>query len=268
MAALFGMHAPMTLGTRTLERSAEAAHALDTGFHVHVAEDEIDVKLTMDRYGRRIMDRMLDFGIPGPKSIFVHGVHFEQGEMDLLHSTGTMLVNNPESNMNNGLGVAPILEFLKHGVTVGVGTDGMSSHLISQARAMYLHQRTLHRDPTIAFSEACEILLYNNRDICNRLFHEPRGALAAGQLADIMIAEYVPFTPLNAETFFGHLLFGLSFSGYALPLRAAASSWMAAACHTWTKRPSVPAALSGRPESGRESHDQELLEALPHAGIA
>ena len=212
MAALFGLHAPMTLGTRTLERSAEAAHALDTGFHVHVAEDEIDVQLTMDRYGRGIMDRMLDFGIPGPKSIFVHGVHFQESEMDLLHSTNTMLVNNPESNMNNGLGVAPILEFLQHGVTVGVGTDGMSSHLISQARAMYLHQRTHHRDPTIAFSEACEILLYNNRSICNRLFSEARGTLAAGHLADIMIAEYVPFTPLNAETFFGHLLFGLSFS--------------------------------------------------------
>jgi hypothetical protein len=27
-----------------------------------------------------------------------------------------------------------------------------------------------------------------------------------------MIPEYVPFTPLNAESFFGHLLFGLSFS--------------------------------------------------------
>jgi len=212
MSALFGMHALMTLGTRTLERSVEVAHELETGFHVHVAEDEIDVQLTMDRYGRRIMDRMVDFGIAGPKSIFVHGVHFEPEEMDLLHSTGTMLVNNPESNMNNGLSVAPILEFLQHGVTVGVGTDGMSSHLISQARAMYLHQRILHRDPTIAFSEACEILLYNNRDICNRLFSEARGALAAGQLADIMIPEYVPFTPLNAETFFGHLLFGLSFS--------------------------------------------------------
>ena len=71
--------------------------------------------------------------------------------MDLLRSTDSMLVNNPESNMNNGLGVAPILEFLKHGVTVGVGTDGMSSHLISQARAMYLHQRTLHRDPRSPF---------------------------------------------------------------------------------------------------------------------
>jgi putative selenium metabolism protein SsnA len=212
MSALFGMHALMTLGTRTLQRCADAAHALDTGFHVHAAEDELDVRLTMERSGRRIMDRFLDFGIPGAKTIFVHGVHFEARELDLLRSTDSMLVNNPESNMNNGLSVAPILDMLKHGVTVGVGTDGMSSHLISQARAMYLHQRTHQRDPTLAFAEACEILLHNNRTICNRLFPESRGTLAAGQLADIMIPDYVPFTPLNAETFYGHVLFGLSFA--------------------------------------------------------
>jgi cytosine/adenosine deaminase-related metal-dependent hydrolase len=101
---------------------------------------------------------------------------------------------------------------LDHGVTVGVGTDGISSHLISQARAMYLHQRAERRDPTVAFAEACEILLQNNSRICNRLFAEPRGALAVGQLADVVIHDYVPFTPLNADTFYGHLLFGLGFS--------------------------------------------------------
>ncbi len=212
MAAMFGLHALMTLGTRTLQRSADIAHALDAGFHVHAAEDEADVRITMERYGRRLMDRFLDFGIPGPKTIFVHGVHFEPREMDLMRSTDSILVNNPESNMNNGLGVSPILELLQHGVKVGVGTDGMSSHMISQARAMYLHQRTEHRDPNLAFSEACEILLGNNRDICNRLFREPRGALAPGQLADLVIPEYVPFTPLDADTFYGHLLFGLSFT--------------------------------------------------------
>jgi len=212
MAGMFGLHALMTLGTRTLDRCADIGNSLGAGFHVHAAEDEIDVSLTMDRYGRRIMDRFLDFGIPGPNTIFVHGIHFGPRELDLLRSTDSMLVNAPESNMNNGLSVAPILDMLKHGVTVGVGTDGMSSHLISQARAMYLHQRTYHRDPTVAFAEACEILLKNNRSICNRLFDESRGMIARGQLADIVISDYVPFTPLNAGTFYGHLLFGLSFA--------------------------------------------------------
>ena len=212
MSALFGMHALMTLGTKTLQRCAEVGHALDTGFHVHAAEDKADARLTMERHGRQLMDRFQDFGIPGAKTIFVHGSYFEPRELELLSATDSMLVNNPESNMNNGLKVAPILDYLEHGVTVGVGTDGMSSHLISQARAMYLQQRTQQRDPAIAFVEACQILLENNRTIANRLFTEPRGSLAAGQQADIMIPEYVPFTPLNANTFYGHLLFGLGFA--------------------------------------------------------
>jgi len=212
MSALFGMHALMTLGTKTLERCAAIGHTLNTGFHVHAAEDRADARLTMERHGRRIMERFQDFEIPGEKTLFAHGSHFEPDEMELLKSTGSMLVNNPESNMNNGLKVSPILDFLKHGVTVGVGTDGMSSHLISQTRAMYLHQRAEQRDPNIAFAEACQILLENNRMIANRLFDEPRGSLAAGQLADIMITEYVPFTPVNANTFYGHLLFGLGFA--------------------------------------------------------
>jgi len=212
MSALFGMHALMTLGTKTLQRCAEIGHELDTGFHVHAAEDRADARLTMERHGRQIMDRFQDFGIPGAKTIFVHGSYFEQRDLEILSASDSMLVNNPESNMNNGLRVAPILDFLKQDITVGVGTDGMSSHLISQARAMYLHQRTRQRDPAIAFAEACRILLENNRSIANRLFSEPRGSLAAGQLADIMIPEYVPFTPLNANTFYGHLLFGLGFT--------------------------------------------------------
>ena len=210
--ALFGLHALMTLGTRTLQRCADLGHALGAGFHVHVAEAEYDVQVTQERYGRRVMDRFLDFGIPGEKSLFAHGIHFEAREMDLLKSTDSMLVSNPESNMNNGLGVTPILEMLSRGITVGLGTDGMSSHLISQARAMYLLQRSYRRDPRVAFAEAAEALLLGNRTICNRLFARPRGALAPGYSADIFLPEYVPFTPVNEKTFFGHLLFGLSFA--------------------------------------------------------
>ncbi len=212
ITALFGLHALMTLSTPTLERSADIAHQLNTGFHVHAAEAEVDVNVTFERYQRRLMDRFLDFGIPSPQTIFVHGIHFEAREMDLLKTTDSILVNNPESNMNNGLSVTPILEMLSRGVLVGIGTDGMSSHMISQARALYLLQRTYRRDPRVAFGEAADILLNNNRKIAERIFKEPRGRLVKGHLADVIIADYVPFTPLSAANFYGHLLFGLSFA--------------------------------------------------------
>ena len=211
LTALFGLHASMTLCADTLERCASIGNELDAGFHVHAAEDAIDVTRTRDRCGKRVIDRFHDYGMTGEKSIFVHGTYLEPEEMDLLAETGSILVTNPESNMNNGLRVSPVLEMLDRGVLVGLGTDGMSSHVISQARALYMHQRTLHQDPTLAFVEACQVLLENNRRISNRLFEEPRGALRPGYLADVVIYDYVPFTPLRAETLYGHLLFGLGF---------------------------------------------------------
>jgi putative selenium metabolism protein SsnA len=212
MAAMFGLHASMTLSDETLDRCAAIGNELDAGFHVHAAEDAIDVETTRERHGKRVLDRFHERGMTGRKSIFVHGTHLEPGEMERLAETDSILVSNPESNMNNGLPVSPALDFLRHGVLVGVGTDGMSSHVISQARAMYMHQRTLHRDPTLAFGESCDILLRNNRRIANRLFNEPRGSIAPGQLADLVLYDYVPFTPLRPDTLFGHLLFGIGFS--------------------------------------------------------
>ncbi len=212
MAAMFGLHASMTLSDESLERCAAIGNDLDAGFHVHAAEDAIDVDKTRERHGKRVLDRFHERGMTGRKSIFVHGTHLVSSEMQLLAETDSIVVTNPESNMNNGLAVSPVLDFLRHGVLVGVGTDGMSSHVISQARAMYMHQRTLHRDPTLAFGEACDILLGNNRRIANRLFNVPRGSIAKGQLADIVVFDYVPFTPLRPDTLFGHLLFGIGFS--------------------------------------------------------
>ena len=212
MAALFGLHAQMTLGDRTLERCADIAQNLDAGFHVHAAEDASDLRHARERHGKGIMQRFLDFGIPGPKSIFVHGVHLEPAERDVLKETDSFVVVNPESNMNNAVGTPPVLDLLERGVNLGLGTDGMSSHMAAQARALYLSQRAAHGDPAVAFVEACQALLEGNRALCNRLFTEPRGMLAPGQLADVVIPDYSPFTPLNADTFYGHLLFGLCFA--------------------------------------------------------
>lgn len=42
--------------------------------------------------------------------------------MDIIKETGTMVVNNPESNMGNAVGCAPVLKMMEKGITVGMGT--------------------------------------------------------------------------------------------------------------------------------------------------
>ena len=36
--------------------------------------------------------------------------------------------------------------------------------------------------------------------------------LATGALADVIVVDYVPFTPMTSNNFYGHLLFGLNYA--------------------------------------------------------
>jgi putative selenium metabolism protein SsnA len=212
ITGLFGLHASMTLGAETLERCAEAGRTLNAGFHVHAAEDELDQRVTQKEFRKHVMERFRDAGITGPKSLFVHGVHLDDAEMDILKTTDSMLAHNPESNMNNAVGVPHVLDMLERGILVGLGTDGMASAMIASARAAYLLQRNAQADPRVGFVEACDMLLKNNRAICGRLFREKRGVLEPGALADVILVDYEPTTPMTPETFYGHLLFGLNYA--------------------------------------------------------
>ncbi len=209
VTGLFGLHASMTLGDRTLARCADAVKRLGCGVHVHVDEAECDGEVSRARFGAAPMDRFTRYGLTGPRSLFAHGIHLDAHGADLLQQSGSMLVTNPESNMNNGLAMTPVLDLLRRGVLLGLGTDGMSSSMIPAARALYLVHRALQRDPRVAFVDACRMLLEHNRAIAARLFRTTRGMLAPGQQADLFIADYEPFTPFDASTFLGHLLFGL-----------------------------------------------------------
>ena len=212
VTALFGLHAQMTLSDATLEATARVCKETGAGVHIHVAEDQSDEDDCLAKHGMRIIQRLHKFGLAGKKSLFIHGIHLDESEMDLVAQTGTMMVHNPESNMNNAVGTQQMLMLLKKGVLLGLGTDGMTSHMISSARVAHLLQRATLRDPRVAFVEACDMLLAKNAQICARCFPEPRGQLAPGQLADIALFDYAPTTPLEPGRFLGHLLYGLNYA--------------------------------------------------------
>jgi len=111
--------------------------------------------------------------------------------------------------MNNAVGVTKILDMLKKGILVGLGTDGMSSDMLAQMRSAYLLHRLANHDPRVAFMEAPQMLLPNNAEICERQFGLRLGELAEGRPADLAIIDHQPPTPISEANFLGHLIFGL-----------------------------------------------------------
>src|SRR5512138_2219512 len=209
IAAMMGLHASFTLSDETLAKCVGIAKDAGVGCHVHVAEDLADREDSLQKYGTPIVQRLNKMGATGPKSLFIHCVHIDESEMDLIAATNTAVVHNPESNMNNAVGVTPLFKLLKRNILVGLGTDGMSSDMLSQMRCAYLLHRLANHDPRVAFLEAPQLLLQNNANIVERQFGIRVGELAEGRPADLAILDYQPPTPLTEANFLGHLIFGL-----------------------------------------------------------
>jgi len=209
IAAMMGLHASFTLSDETLEKCAGIAKDAGVGCHVHVAEDKADEQDAQAKYKMPIVNRLQKMGVTGTQSIFVHCVHIDDAEMDIVASTGTTVVHNPESNMNNAVGVTRLFDLLKRGVLVGLGTDGMSSDMLASMRCAYLLHRLANHDPRVGFMEAPQLLLGNNAEIVRRQFGIQLGELAVGLPADLAILDYCPPTPLSEANFLGHLIFGM-----------------------------------------------------------
>ena len=209
IAAMMGMHASFTMSDATIEECVGIARDAGVGCHVHVAEDAADREDSLTKYKMPTVNRLQKLGVAGEQSIFVHCVHIDDSEMDILAATKTSVVHNPESNMNNAVGVTPVLKLLKKGVLVGLGTDGMGSDMLAQMRCAYLLHRLANHDPRVAFLEAPQLLLQNNAAIAERQFGLQLGEIAEGRPADLAIIDYQPPTPLSEANFLGHLIFGL-----------------------------------------------------------
>lgn len=213
IAAMFGGHALFTLPDEALDAMVKANDGL-TGFHVHVCEGMNDVYDSAQRHGVSSVHRLLDHGLLGEKTMLGHCIHVSPADMDILASTHTKVVNNPQSNANNAVGTAPVLEFFKHGITVTMGTDAYTHDMLQSLKAFVPLQRLNSALPNVAWGEAMTMLFQNNAQMANMYFSskgdgKPIGVLAPGAAADVAVFDYPAPTPLGADNVDGHILFGV-----------------------------------------------------------
>lgn len=209
IAGMMGMHAQFTISDATMELAA-ANKPDEVGYHIHVAEGIEDLHDCLKKYGKRIVDRLMDFNILGEKTLLGHCIYINPHEMDLIKDTNTMVVHNPESNMGNACGCPPTMELVHRGILTGLGTDGYTHDMIESYKvANVLHKHHLC-DANAAWGEVPKMLFENNAAIANRYFKTSLGVLKEGAAGDVIVVDYNPPTQLDASNINGHILFGMT----------------------------------------------------------
>ena len=207
---LFGFHASMTVSDKTLDESLAAAANVNGGFHVRCAEGIEDVADSLAKYNQRVIERWYKRGVLNERSIAVHCIHLSSDEIDMLKESNVAVVHNPESNMGNAVGIAPILEMMKRGVLVGLGTDGYTADMTESYKVANIIHKHVNKLPSVGWTEPPQMLFDNNRKIVNRFIDGTTGILKEGAYADIIIVDYKGPTPVNETNLNSHILFGVT----------------------------------------------------------
>jgi putative selenium metabolism protein SsnA len=203
--AMAGGHASFTIGPATMEALVATARESGVPLHIHVAEDAIDERDALERYGMRTVERLAQEGALAEGDLIAHGVHLDDAELALVRASGTWVAHNPRSNLNNAVGYAPAPQL---GPRVGLGTDGIDGDMCAELRTCFLEARAHGAAPDPMWSVE---RLAAGATIAAASFAEPSlGTLDHGAPADLVILDYDPPTPLESANLAGHLLFGVS----------------------------------------------------------
>ncbi|WP_411681457.1 putative aminohydrolase SsnA [Clostridium thailandense] len=210
LKGMFGLHASMTISDKTLNKCLDAIQGLNTGFHVHTGEGIEDLQDSKAKYGKGVVERWYDAGVLSDKTFAVHCIHVSEQEMDLLKEKNTIVVHNPESNMGNAVGASPILKMYEKGILLGLGTDGYTSDMMESYKVGNIIHKHVAADSKVAWTEIPQMLFENNKKITEKFIDGQVGILKEGALADIIVVDYNPWTPINENNINSHLLFGIS----------------------------------------------------------
>ena len=206
---MFGLHAAFTLSNESLAMCREKMEGINAGYHVHVAEGKADLEDSLAKYGKRVVERLNEFGILGKKTLAVHCIHIDENELNILKDTDTYVVHNPESNMGNAVGCQPFLKLFEKGIITGLGTDGYTSDMFESMKVANIIHKHVNQNPSVAWGEVPEAMFENNRKIAEEYFEGELGILKDGALADVIVVDYNPLTPLTANNINSHILFGM-----------------------------------------------------------
>lgn len=164
----------------------------------HLAESAFEVEYARRTYGTRETLLLERVGFLGPDLLAVHCTKLGAEDVARLRAHDVRVSHNPVSNMYLASGVAPIVEMLRQGVTVGLATDGPASNnnqnMVHVLKFATLLQKVAHEDPeALTAPRALEMATVDGARAIGQ--SDRLGSLEPGKRADITVFDLDgPFT--------------------------------------------------------------------------
>ncbi|MFQ6124468.1 MAG: amidohydrolase family protein [Candidatus Heimdallarchaeota archaeon] len=138
----------------TLLEVKKVAERHNLKIHMHVAESRREIREIKRKYR---CDRSIEYldrlGLLSPKLVAAHCIHVSSREMDLMQVKRLGIAHCPSSNAKLKDGIAPLVDFFRAKILLGLGSDGPATNncidMFQEMKFVYLLQRAAHCDPTV-----------------------------------------------------------------------------------------------------------------------
>ena len=185
-------HAPYTTSPEVIRKGKELADKYKLPFNIHIGETRGEFDLIQKEYGMTPVRFLDEAGVLGSNVVAAHSVHVTPEDIEIFAQRGVGVAHNPQCNMKLASGVAPVPEFLKAGVKVGIGTDGVASNndldLFDEVRsAAFIHKLNSNNPTVLNAQTALELATMGGARVLG--MDHLIGSLETGKRADIIILD-------------------------------------------------------------------------------
>jgi len=206
-------HSDYACNPETLQEARRVCNDHGIPLLIHLAETEAETMKMMSRYGVSPVKHLLTLGVLDGETIAAHCVWISPDELPVLKEKKVRVAHCPESNMKLASGVAPVPDFLKLGIPVGLGTDGCASNnnldLFSEMDTAAKIHKLARKDPSVMDAKTVvKLATIGGAEVLG--LYDKIGSLELGKKADIIILDWKQPHLTPVYNYYSHLVYSAS----------------------------------------------------------
>jgi 5-methylthioadenosine/S-adenosylhomocysteine deaminase len=203
LGAAVSCSAPQRVTVEYFRALDDLSHKHNLPFYMHILETKLQRVLGEEKFGRSLVKYVDDLGLLNDRSMVIHAIWVDDGDIDILARRDVTVAHNPVCNLRLGSGVMPFRKIRNQRVPICLGSDEAIAddtiNMWAAAKMAGLIHNITEPDYR-TWPRAEELLDCVIRGGARAMRRGDRiGTLAVGYEADLVMLDLrtLAFTPLN-----------------------------------------------------------------------